>query len=66
MNPYDEGDYYTKIVLFRQSTNSRMVVDAPRIIDKIETVNGIPFDVWDWIQSEFGQYVGNFVFFSYE
>ncbi len=62
----DVDGFYTKIVLFRQSTNSRMVVAAPRLIDKIETVNGVPFDVWDWIQSEFGQYVGNFVFFSYE
>ena len=56
---------YTQIILKRLSTDSTLVVDAPRKIDHWETYNGVPPDIWKWLQSEFGEYVGNFVFFGY-
>ena len=50
---------YSRIVLKRLSTDSTLVVDSR------ETYQGVPPDIWKWLQLEFGEYVGNFVFFDY-
>ncbi len=56
---------YSRIVLKRLSTDSTLVVDLPRVVDSRETYQGVPPDIWKWLQLEFGEYVGNFVFFDY-
>ena len=56
---------YSQIILKRLSTGSTLVVDSPRVIDSRETWQGVPPDIWNWIQSEFGEQVGNFVFLDF-
>ncbi len=56
---------FDSIILYREATNSFLMVAAPRIIQRAETIMQIPNDIWDWAQTFYGEGKGNFIIFKF-